>query len=408
MFESFSGRSLRPDLLVCQEILTSTALNNLVAAMNSAPGSPADYAAAPFVDGPDTDSAFVYRTSLFDLIATVTVAVGGNAPNHPRNIMRYDVRLKDYASDGGTLSLYSSHMKSGTTQSDVDRRLLEAQRIRTNAQSLPRPFLIGGDFNIQSSTDPSYTELTGSKANNAGRFFDPIGTPGSWNNNSSFRFVHTQDPIGAGGMDDRFDFILLNNGLVDTDGFDYLGNAGIPYSTTTWNDPNHSYRSWGNDGSSYNGALAVGSNTMVGPNIAQALIDLCRGAGHLPVLLDLRVPPEVDSPTVIDFGTVRASATHARLFPVTNSGLTSRWGNNGVADLRYTLSATGAFVGPGGQFSAAANSSNRHLLVLDASTPGLKTGTLTIQSNAPDEPVRVVQLRANVVRFSKGGGSGGD
>ncbi|MGE0002522.1 MAG: hypothetical protein AB7F50_02230 [Fimbriimonadaceae bacterium] len=407
MFSSFSGRSMKPDLLVCQEILSSTALNNLVSAMNAAPGSPGDYAAAPFVDGPDTDSGFVYRTSLFQLLATVTVAVGGNSPNHPRNIMRYDIRLKDYASDGGTLSLYSSHMKSGTTQSDIDRRLLEGQRIRANAATLPRPFLLGGDFNIQSSSDLAYVELVGSQANNQGRHFDPIATPGNWNNNASFRFVHTQDPIGPGGMDDRFDFILLSNGLIDGTGFDYIGNPSVPYSTTTWNDPNHSYRTWGNDGSSFNTALAVSSNTMVGPDISQALIDLARGAGHLPVFIDLKVPPEVDSPTIVDLGTVRQGSTHARLVPVSNAGLTSRWGANGVANLLYSLSTTGPFSAPGGQFSAAAGTTNRHLLVLDASTTGLKTGTMTVQSNAPDEPARVIQLRANVVRFSLGGGNGG-
>jgi len=409
MFESFSGRALRPDLMVCQEILSSSALGNLVAAMNSAPGSPGDYAAAPFVDGPDTDSAFVYRTTLFDLLATVTVATGGNAPNHPRNIMRYDIRLKDYVSEGATLSLYSSHMKAGTTQSDIDRRLLEAQRIRANAQGLAHSFVLGGDFNIQRSTDPSYVELTGSKANNAGRYFDPIATPGDWNNASAFRFVHTQDPIGPGGMDDRLDFLLLANGLVDGIGFEYIGNPSLPYSTTTWNDPNHSYRVWGNDGSSFNDALTVASNTMVGPNIAQALIDLASGAGHLPVYLELTVPPVVGSPTVIDFGTVRQGSTHGRFFPVTNTGLTSRWGANGVADLHYTLAASTGFIAPGGQFSASAGGSNRHLLLLDASTPGLKVGTLTIQSDAPDEPTRVVQLKANVVRFGKygGGGDGG-
>lgn len=407
MFSNFNGRSLEPDLLVCQEFVSATALNNLVAAMNSAPGSPGDYAAAPFVDGPDTDSAFVYRTSLFQLLATVVVAVGGNAPNHPRNIMRYDIRLLDYSSDGGTLSLYSSHMKAGTTQSDFDRRLLEAQRIRTNAATLPRPFLLGGDFNIQSSSDPAYIELTASQVNNQGRHFDPISTPGFWNNSASFRFVHTQDPIGPGGMDDRFDFLLLANSLIDGNGFDYIGNPSVPYSTTTWNDPNHSYRAWGNDGSSFDGTLAVASNTMVGPDIAQSLIDLCRGAGHLPVMLDLRVPPEVDSPTIVDFGTVRAGSTHGRLVPVTNAGLTSRWGPNGVADLVYTLTATGPFSAPTGQFSSSAGTSRRHIVALDATTPGLKTGTLTIASNAPDEPARVVQLRANVVRIGQGGGNGG-
>ncbi len=72
---------------------------------------------------------------------------------------------------------------------------------------------------------------------------------------------------------------------------DYIGNPAVPYSTTTWDDPNHSYRSWGNDGTSYNTSLTISRNTMVGSVIAQALVSSASGGGHLPVFLDLLVPP---------------------------------------------------------------------------------------------------------------------
>lgn len=295
----YQGRSLSPDVIIGQEFISAAGVAAFVNLLNTAPGSPGDWAAADFVDGPDTDSALFYRATRVALATDLspngvtTVAVGGLSPNHPRNIMRYDLRFAIGTGVEARLALYSTHMKSGSTTDDRNRRLLEAQRIRDNAELLPPgwAFIIGGDTNIQSSGDAAWAELTSSQASDAGRFFDPINTPGTWNNNAGFRFVHTQDPAGAGGMDDRFDVLLTSGGLTDGTGLDYIGNPAIPYSTTTWNDVNHSYRCWGNDGTSYNVALTVAGNTMVGPVIAQALIDSAAGAGHLPVYLELRVPP---------------------------------------------------------------------------------------------------------------------
>jgi hypothetical protein len=182
-------------------------------------------------------------------------------------------------------------MKAGPEDTDLARRLIEARKIRDNSETLPAgwSFILGGDFNIGDSTEAAYVELIGSQSNNRGRFFDPIHTPGDWNNHSAFRFVHTQDP--ATQMDDRFDQLLVSADLVDGSGLDYLGNSTLPYSTSTWNDPNHSYRAWGNDGGNYNNPLRTTDNTMVGPAIAQAIITLAGGQGHIPVFLDLRVPP---------------------------------------------------------------------------------------------------------------------
>jgi hypothetical protein len=196
-------------------------------------------------------------------------------------------------------------MKAGSTSSDQSRRLVESQRIRDNAQGLDTNpsngvndalpagynFALVGDFNIQTSTQAAYQELVGSQANNAGRFFDPINTPGSWNNSSAYRFVHTQNPNAD--MDDRLDFILVSASLIDGGGIDYIGNSALAYSTSTWNDPNHSYRVWGNDGTSYGAGITVSGNTMVGATIAQAIKDSVGGSatgGHLPVFLDLTLP----------------------------------------------------------------------------------------------------------------------
>ena len=399
IYGSFEGRSMAPDIMVVQEVLSSSGVNNFLFILNTAPGSPGDWAAAPFINGNDTDNAFFYRTSKVDFLGVTTVLVGAGPPNPPRNVERYDIRLKGYTSQGAVLSCYSSHMKAGSGSNDQARRLIEAQAIRADAETLPadQHFLIGADFNIQSSSQAAYQELVGNQANNDGRFFDPISTPGSWNNNFAFRFVHTQDPGGGGGMDDRLDQILLKGSLVDGDGFEYLGLSNIPYSTTTWDDPNHSYRSWGNDGTSYNTSLTITNNQMVGTTIAQALVTSAQGQGHLPVFLDLLVPAKIDANTVLDFGTVPVGDTAQLDLDVFNAGDVAIWTDLGIADLRYSMSTTAGFSAPAGQFlEQAGGGANTHTITMDTAAEGVFTGTLTIASNAPDQPSFVVTLMGEV------------
>lgn len=406
----FEGRFLNPDVLICQEFLSATAVVSFANALNTAPGSPGDWVGATFIDGPDTDSAFFYRSSRVTFLGQTVIALGSSSSsNQPRHTIRYDFRPVGYTSNTATIGAYSVHMKAGSASTDQSRRLIEAQRIRDNAEgidtngpgsALPSGyrFLVGGDFNIQSSSQAAYQELVGPQSNDNGRFYDPIATPGSWNNNGSFRYVHTQDPIGAGGMDDRHDQILLSATLIDGVGLTYQGNPSIPYSTTTWNDPNHSYRAWGNDGTSFDTTLKVTGNTMVGPAIAQSLINCANGAGHLPVVLNLLLPAEVEANTTIDFGTVDINTLADATLTVTNSGDVAKWSASGINTLNYTLAASAGFSAPGGSFSeSAGGGSNSHTITMDTSTPGLKSGTIVITSDAPDQPAFIVTLLGEVI-----------
>jgi hypothetical protein len=424
LYATFQGRSLAPDIMVVQEIAGTTpaGANAFLSVLNTAPGSPGDWALAPWFASPDTSLAFYYRTSKVVYVSQTLVLPGGDINGAPRDIRRYDVHPVGYNTAGAMLAIYGDHMKAGSgccaAGSDQARRLIEAAAIRGNANALPAGwhFMFGGDTNMQSSAQDAYQEFTASSPPTAppapypnttrGQFFDPINTPGIWNAHVAYRFVHTQAPGTSGaGMDDRFDFLLMDSKLLDGKGFEYQGAGGIPYSTTTCNDPNHSYRAWGNDGTTYNTPIFVGTaggteNQMVGAVIAQALLDTCStdaSGGHLPVVLNLRVPPIVSAPAVLDFGTVDQNSTLQINLPVSNGGNTALWTPAGIATLQYTLGGSAGVQVPGGTFSAApGNSANNHMLTVNTSTPGPFSGTAQVLATDGDTPLFIVTVQGTV------------
>lgn len=466
---ALAGQSMYPDVIIGQEFISAAAVANFRNMLNTAPGSPGDWVAAPFRDGADTDSAFFFRSTKVQLLnrtggvvsnadlanpgvptgtgatAAVIIAVGSSSTsNQPRNTVRYDFAPVGYTGSAARIGAYSVHLKAQGSNSPPPgenaqgRRLVETQRIRANASgvdtngagsALPAgyQYIIAGDTNIQTSSAPDYQAMVGasitgwtngslvfvSQTITGGRVWDPINSPGSWNNNSAFRYIHTQDPAATGQMDDRHDQILLNASLLDGDGLDYLNFETVPYfsapntassawtfSTSTWNDPGHTYRAWGNDGSAYDLPLRTTGNTFVGATIATAIQATASGGGHLPVIVDLRVPAiAAVSTSTIDFGTVTVGDLATRVLEVFNAGEVARWTAGGISPLNYTVSVTGAgFSTPAGSFTEAAGGGrNSHVVTLNTSAPGTFSGTVTISApGAVDTPAVVVTLTGTV------------
>ncbi len=442
---AMAGQTMSPDVIVATEFLSQAGITQFLGVLNTTTPvagvatSPADWAAATFLKSGtnnDTYAAFFYRTGRVQFLGQTITAVGvtGNNCEQPRDTIRYDFRPLGYAAGAATMSAYSIHLKAQGSnaacpagENAQGRRLLECQRIRDNAEGVntngtgsakPAAYhaLVAGDTNIQNSTAVDYVELVGSQANNTGRFFDPIATTGTWNNNSSFRWVHTQDPRSA--MDDRHDQILTAAGLIDLHGLEYQGDQTTTFSTSTWNDPKHTYRSWGNDGSSYDGAITrSGSpgNTFVGNSIATSLFNsVTSGGGHLPVVAHFLVPPKVfTSVATIDFGTVDVGSVAQQSITISNSTAANdttnfnRWGAAGINGLYYTLALTSGFTTPGpGTIPSRGNpypkrptgffgtdpgaAGNVHVITMDTSTPGTFTGTLTITAPGATEGGTVV------------------
>ncbi len=432
VYGTFNGIRMAPDVICVQEVTTASALSTLRNALNTAPGypnppadpgSPGDWQIATFVDGPDTESVLLYRTSKVVLVRDTTiiaVGVSGDTSEQPRHTYRWDVRPFGYgAAPASTIGVYGVHLKSGSASEDNARRLLETTRIRNNAQGvhtngagtgLPAgyQFLVLGDFNVQTSSQTGYQQLVMSMANNTGRFFDPIARPGSWNNSGTYAVLHTQDPIGAGGMDDRHDQILISGGLLDMVGMDYIGTLSSPQTPVAWNlslfaDPNHSYRAYGNDGTTFDGPMAIAGNQMVGAGIAQSLVNACisslGAAGHLPVYLDLRVPAVANTTASLDFGTVvQGSPSVQRTLVVTNAGNVALWNATGIASLGYSMAYPSGFSGPAGnQSEGAGGGSNSHTILMSTATLGARSGNITITTNDPERPTILVAVSGTVV-----------
>lgn len=402
----FNGRQLAPDVIAAQEILSDAAAADFLTMLNTAPGSPGDWARVPFIDGADTDGTFFFRTTRAVHVRTIVAAVGSSSTtNQPRNTYRHDIRPIGYSAAATELAIYNSHMKAGDTATDVARRLVECNRIVADSALALTPdhFILCGDFNQQNATQDNYEALVGPNPNvPTGPFYDPIFKPGNWENNAAFANIHTQEPSTQ--MDSRHDQILISRNLWDNVGWDYIGNPSIPFKNWVstdpqkWNDPNHSYRCWGNDGNTFNTVLATTTNTMVGPTIAQALITSVGGGGHLPVYVDMRVPARGNvSTTFLDFGLVDVGTVVTANFDVLHTGDTAKWGTAGLAALNYTLSTTA-----GASITAAAQVLNpaqtrTHTVTLNTATGGVKTGTITVTTDDPENPLRTITWQAVVV-----------
>lgn len=399
-----AGEAMLPDVIIGQEFLSSSAVTAFLSLLNSASGSPGDWSAATFNDGPDTDGALFYRRAKLQpltgtVVGTVIVSTGQVNTDGipPRNSQRYDLQLVGYpAVEGARISLYNSHAKAGDTSADQAKRLTEFQRISTNARALPagRAFLLGADTNTQTSSQSAYQQLV-NQVVGGGPFWDPINRPGAWENSSTFRFLHTQDPAAGAQMDSRHDQILIAALLRDGRGFEYIGD------TTTTNafsassvDSRHSYLCWGNDGSG-NGStsgLRVVGNTQVGQTIAQALQSSALTGGHLPVTADFRVPARITvTPASLNLGTVIAgSSVPATAITVTHSGNVALWGADGISNLNYALASptalpTGFTIsGSGLNQVLTAGNSRVHMLNFSATTPGTYTGVLAIDHDAAE------------------------
>lgn len=204
------------------------------------------------------------------------------------NIFKFFYRSADLASGDTTfITFILAHLKAGSDPSDAQKRADMINNLMNylNNLGIEDNYVFSGDFNVYSSSEACFQNLINHSNVNI-RFYDPINKIGNWNNNSYYAAYHTQSTDNgtnsckaSGGMDDRFDFIMLSNKIMNgTDKVRYINNT---------------YWAIGNDGNHYNQSINYGTNNSVPSNVLSALAGM---SDHLPVRCKLYI----DRPAAIN------------------------------------------------------------------------------------------------------------
>jgi len=200
------------------------------------------------------------------------------------------------------LNCISAHLKAGSEENNaVARAVMASNTIGWLNQNAERGnYLMLGDFNLYTAAEEAYQTLTSVEAGSF-QFFDPVNAPGDWNNNFNFAKYHTQSVSSAGtgcqaggGMDDRFDFILATDEIIE-------GSAKVRYKAG-------SYAPVGQDGRHFNQSITTLPNNTVPQDVLTAL---GKNSDHLPVKMVLEV--EAELPEAIRESIVLKDITLARI-----------------------------------------------------------------------------------------------
>jgi len=366
-----------PEVIFVEEILSSTGVNNFLNTVLNVI-EPGEWAAGPFVNGPDTDNAVFYKPALVEVTNHFVISTT------LRDIDEWTIRPAGTTEVGNDLRVYVVHLKASQGSSNVTRRLQEVTAMRARMETFPpgQNYMVLGDFNIYTSSESPYTYMLGTSAGLSGVVVDPIDTPGNWHNSSVYASIHTQSPRtsqfgggATGGLDDRFDMILVSPSLMDDE---------------QWSILDGSYTAFGQDGLHFNAAIIDSPpNVAVSPAVAQALHD---GSDHLPVFADFEIPAQITIDPPLAIGPVIVGG-------VASSDLTAENVAPEPADeLDYSFSAPSGFSAPAGSFELQPDDGPfGHTISIDTDTAGNLSGDLIVTTDAPDDFSVILPLTGTVL-----------
>lgn len=141
-------------------------------------------------------------------------------------------------------------------------------------------YVLCGDFNVYNASEDAYQHFV-HHSNPLIRFYDPIDREGEWDDNAAFADLFTQSThsgnstngcFSGGGMDNRFDFILVSDYILNN-------RAKVRCLPDT-------YHALGQDGIRRNRSIIDPANNAVSVTVANALYAM---SDHLPVIMDYEV-----------------------------------------------------------------------------------------------------------------------
>ncbi len=275
-----------PDIIVVNEMGGSSVVNAFRLASNSLNQNGRNYYSFANFSGSASQgivNMIYYDNRKFVLESQTLIDEDKNNNPLVRVIDIYTLRYIDtnlaIHQDTTHIHVIAAHLKAGNTATDRAERALATDTLMaylaaTNASG---NYVMAGDFNLYNSNEAGYQNLINYSVP-AVRFYDPINVPGPWSNDSRFAITHTQSTrttggcAAGGGMDDRFDFILASDEIMNnTDKMRYIPNT---------------YKALGQDGNRFNGSITNPTNNSVPTAVSQALFTM---SDHLPVLMDVEV-----------------------------------------------------------------------------------------------------------------------
>ncbi len=381
---------LGADVVACQEFRSQAGVDSFLTNVLNV-NEPGQWAAAPFVNGNDTDNALFYKPSRVQFLdgwSWYPPEPAGVTPNL-RLVNCYRLKPVGYSDASTELRIYSQHLKASTGSANESQRLAEATGIRDSMNAMPAGAhaILLGDFNIYTTTEPAFQKFLENQADNDGRLYDPLNLSGTFNQ-AAFAPYHTQCPcltcpagsgFSGGGLDDRFDMLLPTYNMNDGQGLELLAST---------------YKPVGNDGLHYNLNITDPPPIPEGATCANALWN---ASDHLPVRVDIRLPARIAlAPAALDFGTVIVGAAVSKSLAVSNPALAP------AEVLSYSLAATAGFSAPAGSFTRAAGDPPASQPIgMQTAAAGVESGTLSVSSNDPDQALRTVGLSGTVLDHAK-------
>ncbi|HPE54960.1 MAG TPA: T9SS type A sorting domain-containing protein [Bacteroidales bacterium] len=231
-----------------------------------------------------------YNSDIFELANYVAVQTNVR----DIDIFRFLVNPSQKSNADGPIELNCAvaHLKAGTDYEE--ERGFETNKLLNymHNSGLDGNFTFSGDFNLYSASEQAFQNLL-NYANPNVRFYDPINQIGNWNNNSFYAAIHTQsthesgDCHSGGGMDDRFDFFMLSDEIIN-------GTQKIKFLEG-------SYHAVGQDGEHFNNSInGSPTNSSVPADVLNALYAM---SDHLPVVIDIVVDAnlKVNENSIVDF-----------------------------------------------------------------------------------------------------------
>lgn len=273
----------KPDLFMVCELNNQTGADAILSSLQFI--NP-DYESAVFVTNSSDDTIgdqnylqnFIYFDSRkFILESQAQIQTIFRDLNH----YTFKLNTTDQISNPIIIHFIVCHLKSSQDDPNPDLRFQMVEDLTNYLDGFPSSdyFILGGDLNIYTNSEPAFLELT--DATNNITFVDPANRVGNWHNSIAYLDVFTQstrltDALGGagGGFDDRFDFILTSENV--------LTNPDIFYVTS-------SYQVFGNNGNTNCYNQEINSNSCNGVDFGLTIRNaLYNMSDHLPVTLKLQ------------------------------------------------------------------------------------------------------------------------